>query len=404
MAMTDAMTDDTAITCQIDGGRCHSIRRYLRTNHPHISIDEYKERFPDAPLVSDSMREYLTSVRKQRDAAVESAPSSVDSDVAEVMESAEPPKFGMIPMSQIFEMNKASCIGGSGKQVYFNKYDPSSEDVADNALYIPQIDHAYHFNADLVKDIGMAIEMNLVLLLWGHAGTGKSTVIEQFCARTNRPFRRIQHTASTEEAHIVGQTLANESGTYFEPGILPLCMKYGLVYLADEYDFASPDIHSVYQAVMEGKPLIIKEAPPEWRVVEPHPNFRFVATGNTNGAGDETGLYSGTMLGNSANYSRFAVTIEVPYLPESEEIKIVRNQTGVSKEDATNMVKFAGLVRKEFSNQRISATIGPREIINATKVGIAKADFKRGMELAYINRLGESDAEVVSSVAQRVFG
>jgi cobaltochelatase CobS len=82
----------------------------------------------------------------------------------------------------------------------------------------------------------------------------------------------------------------------------------------------------------------------------------------------------------------------------------VRNQTGVSKEDATNMVKFAGLVRKEFSNQRISATIGPREIINATKVGIAKADFKRGMELAYINRLGESDAEVVSSVAQRVFG
>lgn len=49
-------------------------------------------------------------------------------------------------------------------------------------------------------------------------------------------------------------------------------MKHGWMYLADEYDFAQPNVLSVYQAVLEGKPLYIKEADAANRVIKPHPN------------------------------------------------------------------------------------------------------------------------------------
>ncbi|BBI61791.1 hypothetical protein HSBAA_30970 [Vreelandella sulfidaeris] len=179
---------------------------------------------------------------------------------------------------------------------------------------VPEVDEEFIWMPELLRDCIAALDHNIPAMFWGHAGTGKSTAWEQYAAYTNRPFIRIQHTANTEEAHIIGQMLANESGTYFEPGPLAMAMRFGWVYLADEYDFAFPQVLGVYQPVLEGKPLIIKEAPHDWRRVDPHPQFRFVATGNTNGAGDETGLYQGTNLQNAANYSRFGIVTKTSYM------------------------------------------------------------------------------------------
>src|SRR5690606_28822452 len=156
---------------------------------------------------------------------------------------------------------------------------------------IPDKDPSYIFDINIVKSIIMGLEMNLPILLWGHAGTGKTTALEQVCAYTGRPFVRVQHTANTEEADIEGTWRVMNGDMTFQDGPLPFCMEEGIVFCADEYDFASPMVLSLYQAVLEGKPLRIKAAN---KSVRPHPEFRFVATGNTNGAGDETGLYAGT--------------------------------------------------------------------------------------------------------------
>jgi cobaltochelatase CobS len=199
--------------------------------------------------------------------------------------------------------------------------------------------------------------------------------------------------------------LARDGSTYFEPGPLALAMKHGWVYCADEYDFAMPAVLAVYQPVLEGEPLYIKEAPPEWRHIVPHPNFRFVATGNTNGSGDETGLYQGTQLGNAANYSRFAVTEEVGYMAPKIEAAVVAQQSGAAISDAERVVDFANEVREAFKASRISATISPRELIAAAKVGLVKgSDWRTGLKLAFTNRLPRVDKETVEQFAQRVFG
>jgi ABC-type phosphate transport system ATPase subunit len=78
---------------------------------------------------------------------------------------------------------------------------------------VPKAKPDYVFgDIDLLKDVLMMIEMRIPGYLWGHAGTGKSTLPTQLCARLNRPIIRAQHTASTEESHICGQILVRGGG------------------------------------------------------------------------------------------------------------------------------------------------------------------------------------------------
>jgi cobaltochelatase CobS len=182
-------------------------------------------------------------------------------------------------------------------------------------------------------------------------------------------------------------------------------MKHGWVYCADEYDFGMPSVLAAYQPVMEGKPLIIKDAPPEWRVIEPHPNFRFVATGNTNGGGDETGLYQGTQIQNAANYSRFAVTKQVGYMDAKIEAAVVAGKSGIRMQEANQIVDYAQKIRTAFAGGQISNTVSPRELINAALFGVVTGgNWREGLALAFANRLSPTDREVCDQYAQRLFG
>ena len=185
---------------------------------------------------------------------------------------------------------------------------------------------------------------------------------------------------------------------------MQLCMKYGFTYLGDEYDRAMPQVLSVYQPVLEGKPLVTKEAPPEWRIIKPHKNFRFVATGNTNGAGDEAGLYPSTALQDFANYERFGLMIHIDWMPEEQEIGVIAGQAGIPTEDARQLVKFAQMIRDQVEQGGIQSPVSPRALINAGKIGARFKDYGRGVELAYINRLSTVEAEASRQVSQRYFG
>lgn len=277
--------------------------------------------------------------------------------------------------------------------------------------YVPPIDPNYVFDLELAKTILLSLDGSAVfgrllpLLLWGLHGTGKTSAIEQTCARLNRPCMRVQHTICTEEADIVGQWTVQNGATEFQLGPLPIAMQNGWVYLADDCDFGSPTVLSLYQPVLEGKPLVIKNAPPHLRIIKPHPQFRFAATGNTNGTGDETGLYQGTQLQNMANYSRFAVTYQVDYLPKEIETSIVRKIVGFNQEHANQLVDFANDIRKNYHNNQISMPISTRELIFVAAIMMmSHGNWYKAFDLGYINRLSPSDQVVARGYVQRKFG
>lgn len=393
-------TEDGKVICQLDGQAVHVIQTYLKKSHPAVSMDDYRSRFPDAPLLSDAAKKALEK-KKSEVEAIKSHMAGVSVATAE---------------SKVVSIHKKAADYGIRtadvlKLIPNVKGVPASASIPVSVFethehqdMVPETDGDYIWNPEVLRDCIAAMDYNIPAYFWGHAGTGKSTTWEQYAAYTNRPFIRIQHTANTEESHIVGQMLANESGTYFEPGPLALAMRFGWVYLADEYDFAFPQVLGVYQPVLEGKALIIKEAPREWRKVEPHPQFRFVGTGNTNGSGDETGLYQGTNLQNAANYSRYGIVTKVEYMDEEDEVQLLETKAKIHAEKAKELVKFATRVRESYDRGEITNTIGPRELLFAAKLGaLFGGDFKAGLNRAFINKMPSTSALAVREVCDRIF-
>lgn len=382
------------ITCELCGAKVHAIQIHLRSEHPEISLEQYQEKFPDAPILSALARQKIEEAERDKRQTERLA---TESEVAAELAARPIAK----PFGEVFNLGKGAATKRADGSPIMIDVMPSTE----WDMMIPAVDNNYIFNVDILKTLLLGFHLAKPVYLWGHAGVGKTTILEQICARTHRPMIRVQHTGSMEESHIVGQMVASpERGTEYSPGPLALAMKYGWTYLADEYDFAFPQVLSVYQAILEGKPLIIKDAPSdsEWRVVVPHPNFRFVATGNTNGSGDDTGLYQGTNIQNAANYERFFIVEQMPYMDKKQEAAVVAAQANVNMEDAQRLVAFAGLVREAFDNKKISATIGPRVLINAAINSYAKMSAIKGISLSFLNRLTPNDRQICMELAKRV--
>lgn len=387
--MSEALeVNDGKIACELCGSRTHAIRVHLRDAHPEVSEEDYKTRFPEAPLMSP------VAIARLAAAAPKVEPIKVHLQATQDIQVTQ----GLL--HEVFKLGSVKAakhpVTGAGYPVQTFTAPQSL------ACYVPDVDSKYVFPIDLLKTALMAFSANIPLYLWGMAGTGKSTILEQVMAHTGRPWLRVQHTRNTEESHIVGQWTVKDGQTVFELGPLAFAMKYGLTYCADEYDFAMPSVTALYQPVLEGKALLIKEADEANRIIRPHPLFRFCATGNTNGTGDDTGLYQGTLLQNAANYERFGVVEEVKYIDKKTEIMIVMGQAGVVKDVAEKLVNLACMCREAFAAQKISLPPSPRAVINAAKNGLMRGDFAAGFRLAYVNRLPRVDQEAVREVMARV--
>jgi cobaltochelatase CobS len=403
-------SNDSKIACKICGAAVHSIQLHLGEKGPHVdqngkpewTLERYQKSFPDAPILSELAKRKLDEQRARQAAAP--APVAMAGATAAATATVTPISAAMTvtkAFHELFELGSVAAAlstkGGSIPVTVLSKH--AWQDL------VPAIDPNYVFDIDVLKNCCMARELNFPLYAWGHAGTGKTTIEEQIAARTNHPLYRLQHTLNTEESHVVGQWTVKGGETVFLPGPLPLAMRYGWIYQADEYDRAVAGVLSVYQPVLEGKSLVIKEATgTEWGIVKPHPNFRFFATGNSNGSGDETGLYQSTQMGDASNYDRFAVVVQVKYMTPELESEVVAKQAGINKADAKKLVDFAGRVREAYDANNVSATISPRTLINAAKLGVRRGSWRAGLALSFINKLSKVDRETVDGVAQRVFG
>lgn len=389
------------IKCELCNAEVHAVQMHLKNDHPGVTIEDYIRDYPDAPLMSELAKAKLAEKRAAKAPAAEE-PKLEMAGTAAASVSTLVPKGAVVKKAfhEVFAL-------GSAKAARSSKGDPIPISVIgnpDTPDMVPISSDDYVYDIDELKNVILAVELNIPCYVWGHKGSGKSELFEQIAARTGRGFMRVQHTVNTEESHIVGQWTVKDGHTVFELGPLPLAMINGWTYCADEYDFALPSVLSVYQAVLEGKALVIKEADAANRIIKPHPNFRFVATGNTNGSGDETGLYQGTNIQNSANYDRFGMVIHKQYMKKAAESLILQNRVGLVKEDADKMVEFAGLVREAYDGAKISDVVSPRTLIYAAKIGVKRGSFRQGITLSFINKLSKVDREVVDGLAQRIFG
>lgn len=249
------------------------------------------------------------------------------------------------------------------------------------------------------------------LKLVGAPGSGKSSGIRNFCARTNWPFIEITATGSLEFLDLVGSFQLVQKPSSPQPvmdfiyGPLALAMKFGRCLVINEYDYANPDEMAGLNDIIQGSSLFIQATGEE---VMPSPYFRLVVTGNTNGTGDDTGLMRGAQAQNIAGNDRYRVT-KVDYLDEeTEQGLILMKYPNMDKQLVKGMVEVANAVRASFIAGQSNAPLSTRTLLRwahlTVKFSTAPNPLSYALDIALLRSLNSSDSLAIDKVAQGIMG
>ena len=140
----------------------------------------------------------------------------------------------------------------------------------------------------------------------GLSGNGKTTMIEQICARLKRDAIRVNLSIETDEDDLIGGMTLVSGNVQFREGPVILAMRTGAVLILDEVDRGSNKLMCL-QAILEGKPYLIKQT---GEVVHPASGFTIVGTANTKGRGSDDGKFMSAQILDDAFLERFAICIE----------------------------------------------------------------------------------------------
>ena len=247
------------------------------------------------------------------------------------------------------------------------------------------------------------------LFITGLSGNGKTTMIEQACAKSNRDCYRVNITQETDEDDLIGGFRLIKGETAFVYGPVVEAMNRGGVLLLDEIDLASSKIMCL-QPVLEGKGVFIKKTG-EW--ITPAKGFTVVATANTKGKGDTDGRFIGTNVMNEAFLDRFDWTMEQEYATRATERKIlIKKMEKFGKVDiefADYLTRWAEITRKAYAEGAIDEIITTRRLENickafsifddrSTSVDLALARFDEDTQKAFRNLYEKVDDTIRAEV------
>lgn len=240
--------------------------------------------------------------------------------------------------------------------------------------HTPAVDSDYLFHDAMRELVVWFMNPSDPLYVFGPTGSGKSSLIRQVAAKLNYPVFEITAHGRLEFADLAGHLTVENGSMRFQHGPLALAMTFGGLFLLNEIDLLDPATAAGLNGVLDGSPLCLPENGGE--VISRHPMFRFVATANTNGGSDDSGLYQGTLRQNLAFMDRFWLC-EIGYPDSDAEIRLLERLAPSLPDDLRRtMVDYANQVRRLFigegDNQQPGETI---ELTFSTRTLIRWADL-----------------------------
>ncbi len=311
---------------------------------------------------------------------------------------------------QPVELDAGLVFGGKASGTLVQGY-------ADATSLTPPIDPHFRFPEASRDVIVWFISPDEPLYMFGPTGCGKSSCIRQLAARLKYPVFEVTGHGRLEFADLVGHLSLKEGNMTYEYGPLALAMRYGGLLLFNEIDLIAPEVAAGLHGVLDGSPLCISENGGE--LVPPHPLFRFAATANTNGGGDETGLYQGTQRQNLAFADRFLLC-EMGYPDAAVEEELLRERfPALPQQLCRIMVDYANEIRRQFMGEHsdsapahaIEVTFSTRSLLRwadltvryqpLARHGIQPVTYALDRALAF--RAGRETRAMLHELAQRMF-
>lgn len=357
--------DDLKVSCEICGYSDFGLVNHLKVRHS-MSVGVYRQNYPDKRVISKLAEELFKKVSRK--------PFTDDKSLDGLL-------FGTLSNDEIF------------KQVGLKRSVPKEQE-----LLIPQKDIHYAFPKDLHVAL-YAVEAGLNVYIEGPTGCGKSEFVIQMFANLGRPVRRVNMHGETTASNFIGETGANQSGTFFKEGVLLEAMRGGYAIIVDEVDFTPPNIAAVlFPALEKGKAVFVPDLN---ETVIAAPGFQIFATANTGGKGDNRGAYTGTEIMNTAFLDRFPVKLKFDYLEQTEEITMLEARfPEAEQETIKQLASAAHEIRLAFGTGKLTHTLSTRKLIDllAMKKALGLA---RAIEVSILNWMDEEDEALVREIMKR---
>jgi cobaltochelatase CobS len=265
---------------------------------------------------------------------------------------------------------------------------------------VPRVNPAYLFSERFNDIVGDIVENKRVMLI-GHTGAGKTSLIEQVAARAQHGVVRSNMNGQTTVGDFVGFWSVKGGETLWVDGVLPTAMREGLWLIVDEIDFAEPSILAALTAVLEphGR-LTLKEKGNE--VVEPHPAFRLFATANAVGAMSQfRHLYQGANLMNEAFLDRWRVYL-LDYLSPAEETDVLVRTLApyMTHTLAATLAAIAADCRAAFAREDLSSAFSTRRLLDWAELMLRTGDPERAAGPAIYAKVSPEDAKLIRGIVR----
>jgi cobaltochelatase CobS len=236
--------------------------------------------------------------------------------------------------------------------------------------YVPSVDDNYVYPEWTLEFVKM-VDHGINCWLYGGTGAGKSSLVEQICAAGQLPLIYQSFHEDLKPDQLKGSMTLVDGNTVWQDGPVTKAYREGFVLLLDEFD-AFP------------------------------PNFRIVATGNTQGRGDETGMYAGTNILNRALLNRIGPWFKVDY-PTEKVYRDLIIKEGVRESVAKVMARLAKEINAASDNGTLTETFSLRDARRIAVVAeLCDGDVNRALQLCLLNRLSSVEKGAVTELFRRL--
>ncbi len=344
------------------------------------------------------------------------------------------------PMSQVFDVSVPDTV---------------MVEVFDRTPFVPAIEPAYTFEKASLKRVLQWLHggFGKNLLLTGPTGCGKSSLIEQVCARLGIEVFRVACHGKLEYPELIASVqlvsagaMANSDGGLLQKASLAIkalfkgsvdgesllewlqrslssgtvtrvvygpaveAARRGAVLLLDEGNFLHPSTFGAFNTLLDGGTIAI---PDTGEVINPHESFRLAVTGNSFDGGDDSSLHRGVQRMNVALLNRF-LTLRCDYMSKLQEAQVLGKTCNLPGPLTEAILNVVADVRDSFKSGALETVVSTRVIIRWAK--LVQANYAalstpqaedaivESLDFALLDAANPTDAETVRKLVRKAIG